>query len=33
MKQVPYAAPDFTLLDESGASHSLVDFADHLHAA
>lgn len=27
MKQVPYAAPDFTLLDESGASHSLVDFA------
>lgn len=27
MKQVPYVAPDFTLMDENGNSHSLTDFA------
>ena len=27
MQDVPYAAPDFTLNDESGASHSLADYA------
>ena len=27
MKQVPYDAPDFTLQDETGVSHSLKDFA------
>lgn len=27
MKQAPYPAPDFALLDESGASHALADFA------
>lgn len=27
MHNVPYAAPDFTLNDESGASHSLAEYA------